>query len=357
MTAPTPRAFGHSLDVELTRRCNLRCDHCFVGWSRDWHTDLPEDIAAAIVDEGAGLFPTLHFTGGEPFAYRAIFDLIERAALRGYDHVLINTNGTFLTPDVLGRLAPFRDRLHLTVSLDGPEPLHDRVRGPGRFREADDGLARALDSGIACTVMTVVTPDVLATLAPFATSLARRHPRLTGITLFPVGVGPGGTQKPGVPLRALTPDHVRELVLVVALLFRAGLPIGIGAYPIVNPMLAALGYPEDRLYQCTAGRGRLCVHADRSVSTCHPVRDPVYGQWRPGLFRELHAVAAHARIAARAFEGCETCGHREACGHCRAFVTASGASLFGNDHACHDLLPIAERPPGSPARRLLPLLP
>ena len=353
----SPEDLGRSLDIELTRRCNLRCDHCFVGWSRDWHTDLPEDIAAAIIDEGAGLFPTLHFTGGEPFAYRALFDLIERGITRGYQRVLINTNGTLLSPDVIARLAPFRDHLCLTVSLDGPEPLHDRVRGPGRFREADDGLARALSAGIPSTVMVVVTPDVLAALTPFVTALARRHPQLAGVTLFPVGVGPAGTAKPGVSLRPLSPAEVREMVLVVALLFRAGLPIGIGAYPIVNPMLLALGYPAERLYACTAGRGRLAVHADRTVSTCHPVRDPVYGVWRPGLFRELHTIAAHARFAARAYDGCETCGHREACGHCRAFVTASGAPLFGNDHVCQELLPIARRPAGTPARRLLPLLP
>ena len=350
-------SLGRSLDIELTRRCNLRCDHCFVGWSRDWHTDLPEEIAAAIIDEGAGLFPTLHFTGGEPFAYRALFELIERGIARGYDHVLVNTNGTFLSDDTVTRLVPFRDHLRLTVSLDGPEPVHDRVRGAGRFREADDGLARALAAGISSTVMVVVTPEVLATLAPFVTSLVRRHPLLAGITLFPVGVGPEGTQKPGSVLRALSPSEIREMVLTVALLFRVGVPIGIGAYPIVNPMLAALGYPAERLYQCTAGRGRLCVHADRSVSTCHPVKDPVYGQYRPGLLREIDRFAAHARLAAREFEGCGECGHRESCGHCRAFVTASGAPLFGNDHVCQELLPAANRPPASPARRLLPLLP
>lgn len=347
---------GRSLDLEVTRRCNLRCDYCFVGWSRDWTSDLPEDVAAAIIDEGAGLFPMLHITGGEPFAYRALFDLIGRGLDRGYEHVLINTNGTFLSTDVVERLAALGRRVALTVSLDGPEPIHDRARGQGRFREADEGLRRALEAGIAVTVMVVVTRDVLRALAPFAIDLMKRHPRLAGITLFPVGVGPAGTQKPGVALAPLSTADVREMALSVALLYAAGVPIGVGAYPIVNPMLRALGVPAERLYQCTAGRGRVCVHADQSVSTCHPVKDPVYGKWRPGLLRDLGQIAAHARMAERDFEGCSSCGHREECGHCRAFVTAAGAPLFGNDGACLDLLPIEARPQLSSRKRSLPVV-
>lgn len=64
-----------SLDIEVTRKCNLRCDYCFVGWSRDWTSIMPPKIAHQIIEEGAGLFPMLHFTGGEPFAYPALFDL------------------------------------------------------------------------------------------------------------------------------------------------------------------------------------------------------------------------------------------------------------------------------------------
>ena len=353
--SPSPEIVGRALDVELTRRCNLRCDYCFVGWSRDWSTDLPEDVARAVIDEGAGLFPTLHFTGGEPFAYRALFDLVERGLARGYEQILINTNGTFLGDDHVRRLAAFGPRVAITVSLDGPAEIHDRFRGQGRFEEASTGLARALAAGIRSSVMIVVTPEVLRSITPFARSLVARHPSIEGLTLFPVGVGPSGSQKPGADLRSLTPAEVREMVLAVALLFRTGVPIGIGAYPIANPMLRALGYPEARLYQCTAGRGRACVHADRTVSTCHPVKDPVYGTWRPGLLRELDRVEAHARLAARDFEGCTDCGHRESCGHCRAFVTSNGAPFFGNDAACHELLPRESRPPKLP-RRALPIV-
>jgi radical SAM protein with 4Fe4S-binding SPASM domain len=335
-----------SLDIEVTRKCNLRCDYCFVGWSRDWTSNMPPAIAYQIVREGAGLFPVLHFTGGEAFAYRALFDLVEAGLELDYREILINTNGTLLTPAIAARLAGYGARLHISVSLDGPQPTHDAVRGAGMYERASQGIDFLLAAGVRVTVMSVVTPAVLPALPDFVPQLFSYHPGIVGVTLFPVGVGPEGSQKPGAKLSPLTPGELRELALAVALLYRAGYSVGVAAYPIINPLLTAYGYPTSKLYQCTAGRGRVCVHADLSVSTCHPVKDPVYGTWQPGLLRRLHEFPAHQRMATRDFDGCRTCKLQEACGHCRAFVTGAGQPLYGNDRICHEALrPIIELVP------------
>lgn len=349
-------AMSGSLDLELTRRCNLRCDYCFVGWSRDWTSDMPLDTALQIVEEGAGLFGMLHITGGEPFAYRGLFEVIEAGLRADYREVLINTNGTMLPPETLGRLASYGPRVALSVSLDGPERVHDAARGAGRFREAMAGLKGLLDRGVRSSVMTVVTPEVLRELVSFLGDLRREARGLAGVTLFPVGVGPSGTQKPGSDLRPLTADELRELAFAVTLLYRLGMTVGIGAYPIVNPLLLELGYPASELYQCTAGRGRVCVHADLTVSPCHPVKEAVYGAYRPGLLRRLGEVAAHGRLARREFEGCSSCEHNAQCGHCRAFVAASGGSLFGNDGVCGEVLSSSPIHTGAARRVSLPVL-
>lgn len=339
---------GGSLDLEVTRRCNLRCDYCFVGWSRDWTSTMPREIALAVVEEGAGAFDTLHLTGGEPFAYEPIFEVIERAFACGYRRVMINTNGTMLGDEQVARLARWAGRLSLSVSLDGPKAVHDRARGAGRYREALDALRRLHAAGLEAHVMTVVTPEVLAALPRFLVGLFDAAPALRGVTLFPVGVGPAHTHKPGAALRPLDPGELQALCLATVVAERCGMPTSIGAYPIANPILLSLGYPPERLYQCTAGRGRVCVHANLDVSTCHPVKEPVYGRYREGLLRELGAFPEHRRFAERDYEGCRSCEHKEACGHCRAFVTSSGHDLFGNDRVCHEVL---ERAPASRAPR------
>lgn len=328
-----------SLDLELTRRCNLRCDYCFVGWSRDWTSDLPWEVAAQVVAEGAGRFDLLHLTGGEPFAWRPIFDLIDLGLARGYSGVLINSNGTLLDAPRITRLGAYGGRVALSISLDGPPELHDAVRGPGRHAQAAATVDALIAAGVPVTVMCVVTPPVLAVLPAFLRSLVTTHPGLQGITLFPVGVGAPGTQKPGKDLSSLSTDEIHLLAVHTALAFHAGIPVQVAAWPVINPLLAMLGYPRAMMYQCTAGRGRICVHADQSVSSCHPVKDPIYGRWSPGLFGRLPGFSGHRRLAARDFEGCRSCAHQEACGHCRAFVTASGAPLYGNDEVCLDVVP------------------
>ncbi len=140
-----------SLDIELTRRCNLRCDYCFVGWSRDWVTDLPRPVAEEVIREGAGRFELLHFTGGEPFLYGSLFELIELGLSLGYPRVLINTNGTRLPAGAVARLGGYHGKVALSVSLDGPASLHDGVRGPGRFAQAEETIGALLEAGVPVT--------------------------------------------------------------------------------------------------------------------------------------------------------------------------------------------------------------
>lgn len=328
-----------SLDIEVTRRCNLRCDYCFVGWSRDWTSDLPRAVAEEVIREGVGRFDLLHITGGEPFAYKDIWALLDLGVELGYASALVNTNATMLTDADIARLGAYRGRVKLSVSFDGPAPMHDAVRGAGRFEQADRALTKLLAAGVPVTVMTVVTPRVLAVLPEFLKERMRAHPGLSGITLFPVGVGPSGSQKPGAALASLTPEELRVLSVYTALAWHMGIAVTVGAYPMINPLLRTLGYPAERLYQCGAGRGRVCVHADQGVSSCHPVKEPIYGRWSSGLFDRLDGVALHRSLRERDFDGCRTCDHREDCGHCRAFVTGNGAPLTGNDRVCLDVVP------------------
>jgi MoaA/NifB/PqqE/SkfB family radical SAM enzyme len=208
---------GRSLDLELTRRCNLRCDYCFVGWSRGWAGDLPIDVARQVITEGRGRFPVLHFTGGEPLAYRGLVELIDLGIAEGYADIVINTNGTLVDQAWVDAFASRRAHVRITVSLDGPREFHDPIRGEGSFERSSHAVEALLEAGVPTTVMSVVTRPVLDRLSDFLVELSTRHPLLAGVTLFPVGVGGAGTHKPNARVRALSPDDVRELALKVVL--------------------------------------------------------------------------------------------------------------------------------------------
>jgi MoaA/NifB/PqqE/SkfB family radical SAM enzyme len=106
--------------------------------------------------------------GGEPLLFPDIVALLEHAHARGM-FVSIDSNGT--------RLADFAEelvrlgRLHVTVSVDGVEAVHDAVRGvPGCFQQIERGLARLaeLDAGpqqrVSRSICFTISPWSLASL-------------------------------------------------------------------------------------------------------------------------------------------------------------------------------------------------
>ena len=112
--------------------CNLRCQHCSIAANAD---QLPEGSSMSFAaasremqaefDKGAKI---LFFEGGEPTIWKdgdkGLPDLIAEGRRIGYYVIGYTTNGT-------GRI--FEESDVLSISLDGPRDVHDRIRGPGVY--------------------------------------------------------------------------------------------------------------------------------------------------------------------------------------------------------------------------------
>ena len=136
-----------SINLHLTRRCNLRCVMCEqhrhtpgptgLSWY-DPHRELPLSTWVDLMDQVAAFRPRLYLTGGEPTLYPHFSALLTEARRRGFV-VHLQTNGT-----LLDRMA---DNLvdagveMVTISLDGPSEVHDAIRGQeGAFRKTCEGI-------------------------------------------------------------------------------------------------------------------------------------------------------------------------------------------------------------------------
>ncbi|HOS77331.1 MAG TPA: 12,18-didecarboxysiroheme deacetylase [Syntrophales bacterium] len=133
----------------VTRRCNLRCIHCYSS-SRDveYRDELSTAEGRALIDDLADFgAPVILFSGGEPLMRPDLSELVHHAAARGV-RAVISTNGTRITEAFA---AQFRDigLSYVGVSLDGLEPTHDRFRGrAGAFAEAIRGIRICREAGI-----------------------------------------------------------------------------------------------------------------------------------------------------------------------------------------------------------------
>ena len=122
----------------LTYRCNLACEHCYLDAGGK---PLVEDEAFAdrselttaqcfkVVDDIAAFAPeaVTILTGGEPLLRRDILEIIRYASSRGL-WVVVGTNGVKITPTLAALLVKEGVR-GLSLSLDAlDEDRHDRFR-------------------------------------------------------------------------------------------------------------------------------------------------------------------------------------------------------------------------------------
>lgn len=132
------------LTVFLTDRCNLRCSFCGQWGDYGVCKDRPAQVMApetllALLDQVRGWKPWIMIIGGEPMLYRhGIVWAVEQIAARGMNSYMI-TNGTFL-PKYGAELVKAGLTM-LSVSIDGPREVHDRIRGEGCYDRIMEGIA------------------------------------------------------------------------------------------------------------------------------------------------------------------------------------------------------------------------
>ncbi len=168
----------------VTRRCNLRCVHCYAsaGVAED---GLTTEECFEVIDRLSDFkVPLILFSGGEPLLRNDIFEIADYARSRGIKCVL-STNGTLIDSDVAQNLEVFD---YVGVSLDGVGSVNDFFRGVnGAFEKAFKGLLRAAEvtlAGIRFTVTKYNAGEVWKVI-----DLARENdiPRFCLYHLVPAG--------------------------------------------------------------------------------------------------------------------------------------------------------------------------
>jgi len=144
----------------LTRRCNLRCRHCYTV-SAD--VDFPGELTAeqardTLEDLGRFGIPALILSGGEPLARHDLFDLAKRA--RQLTRVLaLSTNGTQVIGDRADRVAEIGFD-YVGISIDGIGATNDWFRGQvGAFEMALAGVRSCKRRGVKVGLRFTLTED------------------------------------------------------------------------------------------------------------------------------------------------------------------------------------------------------
>lgn len=141
------------ISIELTSKCNLTCEMCSV-W-KGKKDGISRPLVFELMQEARWLGATT-FTpsGAEIFMRKDTILILEEAARIGFSTISVVTNGMLVKRHIT-RLQAIPG-LALHVSIDGPEKVHDALRGPGSYSAAIEGLAAATAAGIPTTIKGVL---------------------------------------------------------------------------------------------------------------------------------------------------------------------------------------------------------
>lgn len=146
--------------MEVTFRCNLRCQHCYVSHG---HTGIPgmEELSTNeikhLIDEMVEMGCLwLLFSGGDPFLRQDFLNIYTYAKTKGL-LVTIFTNGTLITDRVADYLAEWRP-FNIEITLYGAtQETYELVTGiPGSYKKALEGLERLDQRNIPYKLKTMV---------------------------------------------------------------------------------------------------------------------------------------------------------------------------------------------------------
>ncbi|HXT27632.1 MAG TPA: radical SAM protein [Vicinamibacterales bacterium] len=348
MTGPSGFARPYVVSWNLTYRCNLACEHCYLdaGGSPLVRTEnfadrseLGTEECFRVIDEIAAFAPECLtiLTGGEPLLRRDILEIVRRAAERGL-WVVVGTNGVRITENLANRLAEAGAR-GLSLSLDALDAdRHDRFRRVrGAWQNTVEGAEILNRTGLPFIVQTTAGSHNLGELEAIADFAHGRLAAKVWNLYFLVPTGRGQF------VSDITPAQYDE---VLASLFRiqrkydGRMLVNAKCAPHYIKTALENGAPI-RTYSggaggCPAGTHYMGIRPNGDVTPC-PYLPVFAGTLRSASLTDLWASSElFAGIRRRSALGgrCGACELNAQCGGCRARAYGMTGDLMAEDPLC-----------------------
>jgi len=329
---PVINGYEFFIQWHLTEGCNLRCSHCY----QEAHPrgqELSGEEIRRVIEEAADVLaawreaygiefsPSFHVTGGEPLLHPDLPAILAAMKARHFAVYLLS-NGTLITGDWARRLADLGVD-GVQISLEGPGPVHEDIRGPGSFAAALAGAQNLVSAGVRVifnTTLSRLNAPTFVDLVPLAQALGVQE--LGFARLVPAGRGEA------LMGQMLSPEELLEFYQQVLALKVNGLDVGSGD-PLALRMTAAdvPGQDESEPFPwggCAAGVSGLTLLPDGTVLPCRRLPVPL-GNVRRDRLREIWAtspVLEALRDKARYSGKCGACARWDQCRGCRAIAYA-----------------------------------
>ena len=329
----SPPAFRPSLvSWNLTKRCNLRCPHCYMEGGKAAAQELSTEECLGVLSELTDLGTEMVIlTGGEPLLRRDVYDIARTAAGAGM-WVVMGTNGVLVTEPVVAKMLECGVR-GVAISLDSIDAdRHDGFRGGrGAFAASLRALEACRAQGLEVLVQTTVMEENYDEIEPLL-DLAQRLGAWSFNLYFLVRTGRGES------MHELPPEKSEAMLRRLVALQQRYRPMLVRAK--CAPHFKRIAYEEGEAGLesggCMAGVDYCRITPEGDVTPC-PYMTAVAGNVREGGFTHVWQEApllASLRDPERLGGRCGACEFRDLCGGCRCRAYANTGDVLAEDPGC-----------------------
>lgn len=293
--------------ISVTNRCNLRCAMCEIPQMQNNNEMGCEEIKKLISDAVILSPGSIVFSGGEPLLRKDLIELISFANQRRINTCL-TTNGTLINEQTAQGLASSGVGV-VNVSIEGPQDIHDSLRGNGTFIKAVAALQLLSRHKIETTVATVVCRQNYRSLA-YVMDLAHRH-GVTTVKFQPfseIFLIKKDRMKDFFCREDILGDISMNMEKVVRLSEEYKIATNPLAYLYSIPLYLCGLKQAQRKVDCPAIWSSCPIAAEGNVYPCWVLSDKILGNVRERRLSEVWNSEAHNRMRRLiAEEGCHGC--------------------------------------------------
>jgi radical SAM protein with 4Fe4S-binding SPASM domain len=321
------------LSWNLTRKCNLKCPHCYINaTTEELKDELTTEESKNLIDQICEVSrPLLILSGGEPLLRPDVYEIIRYGASKGLKMGL-GSNGSLIDATAAKRLKDAGIET-VSISLDSHIPeQHDEFRGVSGSWEKAVGAIKALqENGVMVQVNTTLTHqnyDQIDDIMSLAESIGVENFHL--FFLVPTGRG--------VKIEDISPAKYENMIKTTfAKVAKHKLNVRPSCAPQFMRIAKDMGLDMSRWIRgCLAGLYYCRIYPNGDVTPC-PYLPIKLGNIREKSFKEIWFNSEMFKTL-RDFDAlkgkCGDCEHRAVCGGCRA--RAYGLSSDFIDY-CGDL--------------------
>ncbi len=290
-----------SMIWNITNRCNLLCNHCYM--AADGHVlpdQLSDEECMNLVERmKEAHVPVVFLSGGEPMMRPNFWEILEAVHEAGV-RPTVSTNCTFITEENAKRLKENGVRW-IATSMYGPEEFHDNMVGvPGTHKKVVDAIKTLRRNDVGVVLKTALTSETYE----FIYDIIQMCKDLDCGMIYICDLITSGRSEGEEDLR-VTNDQWRELcdfVVQDMLDPECTLDYDLGAIPSAIPYIAEQLIAKganvtkglDRLQimsACPVGKGHMTVNSEGGVMACQFAQD-----WTVGNIREISFAEATKRL-------------------------------------------------------------